>query len=94
MDSTHGQEKIEQKYCPIALLKKRGCILVTQVSAGLRFQKAYLLHMTGYADPNTEKEYLAFERRRAYRFGTNQQVKSAFDSSLGEFDLLYKKLAE
>ena len=49
---------------------------------------------SGYTDPNTEKEYLAFERRRGYRFGTNQQVKSVFDASLGEFDELYKKLAE
>ena len=49
---------------------------------------------SGYTDPNTEKEYLAFERKRGYRFGTNQQVKSVFDASLGEFDELYKKLAE
>ena len=47
---------------------------------------------SGYSDPDTEKEYLAFERRRGYRLGANQSVKSAFDASLKEFDPLYKKL--
>ena len=30
----------------------------------------------GYSDPVTEKEYLAFERRRSYRFGINTNDES------------------
>jgi len=30
----------------------------------------------GYSDPVTEKEYLAFERRRGYRFGKNTSDES------------------
>jgi len=48
----------------------------------------------GYSDPETEKEYLEFERRRGYRFEKTHQVNSAFDASLDEFDALYKKLAK
>jgi cell filamentation protein len=48
----------------------------------------------GYSDPLTEKEYLEFERRRAYQFEKNHRVKSAFDTSLKEFDPLYKNLTK
>jgi hypothetical protein len=45
-------------------------------------------------DPVTEKEYLEFERRRGYQFGKNQHINSAFETSMNEFDSLYKKLAK